>query len=470
MITQTKQFSSSLKAKSFFITVLSVYFVSTATFLNSAQALEIDFERDTSLPMVYVNLALKAGAVTDPPGKTGLTHFMGEMLLRGTQTKNKSQIDLTLDQMGARLEVETRAEALILRGAVLSSQLQPFLAFMEEIATEPSFPEAEIKKLKSKTASLIREELGHDASLAARRFNKFLFGTHPYGNPIRGKTKEIESFTRVQLLAHYNRLFQDRSILLIGTGDAPLETIRAWGKQLVSKRPNRPVSESEPEIGVVAAPTNPEKTRVLLIDKSERTQTQINLGQIGTLMTDPNYFPLYLGNYVFGGGTFSSTMMVEVRVKRGWSYGASSHFRFGLKPRSWTAHLFPAEKDTVNALSLALQLVADLKKNGVTQEQFDFAKRSLVNSAGFNYNTPKKRVENLLLEKTLNLPIGFMKTYGPEIEKLNLKQVNQALTSFLQPDKLSIAVLCTAKNLEAEIGKATKVSPDQITTVPYTEE
>src|SRR5581483_4258277 len=102
-------------------------------------------------------------------------NFMGEMLLRGTKSKTKEQIDLALDQMGARLEVEARAEALILRGSVLASQLDPFLKLVSEIVTEPSFPENEIRKLKSEIVSGILEELGNDSGLASRRFNTFLF-------------------------------------------------------------------------------------------------------------------------------------------------------------------------------------------------------------------------------------------------------------------------------------------------------
>ena len=124
--------------------------LSALVFLSacSASALDISFERDTSLPIVQINVAIRTGAVSDPANELGITNFMGEMLLRGTDKLSKEQIDLALDQMGAQLGVETRSEALIIRGAVLSSQLDRFLSLLQELITQSNFPQQEIEKLQ----------------------------------------------------------------------------------------------------------------------------------------------------------------------------------------------------------------------------------------------------------------------------------------------------------------------------------
>jgi zinc protease len=433
---------------------------------STAKAVEVSFEEDRSLPIVFVNVAIKAGSVTDPDGQSGITNFMGEMLLRGTKSKSKAQIDLALDQMGANLSVEARAEALIIRGAVLSSQLKPFLALVKEIITEPSFPKQEIGKLRKEIISGILEELGEDSGLASRRFTTFLFQGHPYGKPVIGKTKDVEKFDREKILAQYNRLINERNILIVGQGDASGGEIKNWGTLIGKLRP----TGNQPAIAVVAPPENAPTRRLQIIDKPERTQTQINIGQIGLLMTDPDYFPLYLGNYAFGGGSFSARLMVEIRVKRGWSYGAYSSFRQGLKPRSWSAHLFPAAKDSPAALAETLQLIEALQKDGITVAEFRFAQASLVNSSGFMYNTPQKRVENTLLERTLNLPKGFMQSYAKRLSSVTRDETNRALKSFLKPDKLAISVLGTASQLKAKLAEASHVPEKDIVVVPYTQD
>lgn len=436
-----------------------------------SQALEVAFERDSSLPIVYLNIATKVGSSSDPSGQFGLTNFMGEMLLRGTRSRTKEQIDLALDQMGAKLEVEARSEALIFRGAVLSSQLESYLNLVTEILTQPSFPEKEIKKLKSEITSVIQEELGHDSSLASRKYNAFLFRNHPYGKPILGKTKDIENLSLEQISSHYNRLFRSESLLVVGTGDASSDQITNWSENLVRNRSMTELTlEDKKVLERATLPENSSRRRVLIVDKPDRTQTQIYAGQIGIRMTDREFFPLYLGNYAFGGPSFSAKLMTEIRVKRGWSYGANSSFKHGLQPRSWTLHLYPAEKDTASALNYSLKLVDDLKQEGITETQFEFAKRSLMNSSGFMYNTPKKRVENKLLEKTLALPDGFIQSFGPELQKVKLTDVNKALRDFVKPDHLAITVLGTAQNLKASLLNATGISEDQLEIISYTAE
>jgi predicted Zn-dependent peptidase len=109
-----------------------------------------------------------------------------------------------------------------------------------------------------------------------------------------------------------------------------------------------------------------------------------------------------------------------------------------------------------------------LKNQGLTSDKFEFAKKSLINSSGFMYNTPKKRVENKLLEKTLKLPDGFMKSYAGELKSVNLSKVNDALKRFLTPDRASIAVLGTAKELKAPLAKSAGVSENEVEVIHYT--
>ena len=143
---------------------------------------------------------------------------------------------------------------------------------------------------------------------------------------------------------------------------------------------------------------------------------------------------------------------------------------FGTVPRSWTTHLFPATKDTPSALGLTYQMLRDFHDHGITQAEFDFARGSLINNSGFDYDTPAKRVENKLLERTLDLPDGFMKTYADHLSKLQLTQVNDAVKHFVDPDHMTTVVVATASQVKDDLAKAVGVPADQVAVVPYAAE
>jgi zinc protease len=277
----------------------------------------------------------------------------------------------------------------------------------------------------------------------------------------------VEKLKREDLVRHYANLFQDRNLLVVGSGDSEASFVEAWAKRIAEKRPD---SEGENPIKVSPPPKQWEKRRILFVDKPDRTQTQVYFGQVGVRMTDSNFFPLYLANHVFGGGSFSARLMTEVRVKRGWSYGAYSYFRHGIRPRSFQAYTFPATKDTPGAIALVDQMLHDWQSKGVTADEYEFAKASLINSAGFTYNTPAKRVENILLEKTLEMPDGFMRSFADHLAKVSLAETNSSVRDFLKPDAMSVLVLGTAKDLKTKVAEALKVPADEVKVVPFTKE
>lgn len=432
--------------------------------ISSSHALEIQFEKNDALPLVYVNAAIKIGAAQDPEEKSGMANLMGEMMLRGTQSRTKEQLDQAIDQLGARLECETRTEAIVFRGAVLKSQFKAFSEVFLDILTHPRFPDSELVKIKSEVHSKILEQQGKDNILAKRHFESWFFGNHPYSKPIIGKMKTLPTISSQDLKNHYKKWVHSANMVIVGTGDLETESLNEFGEKLKKLRPTGEVPADIP------LPVVENKRRMLFIDKPDRTQTQIYVGQLGLKLTDSKYHAIYLGNHAYGGSTFTARMMTEIRAKRGWSYGAYSYFKNATQPHLWQYYLFPASKDTVAALKKSLEMLDDLKKSGITSAEFETAKRSLVNNAGFNYNTPLKRVENALNEKILRLPTGFYKEFGKELEKLSLTDVNRAIQSFIDPKSAAISVLGTASQLKAPATEAAGLKPGDVKTVNFSED
>jgi zinc protease len=423
---------------------------------------EFSFEPDHSLPLVYVNIALKGGATQDPDGKSGVTDMMARLLLRGTKLKTKQQVDQTLDQLGAELDTETRAEYVVLRGSVLSENIGPFLTLLEEIITTPSFRPSEFEKLKKEHISEILDQLNNDQKLIRTKFDQVFFQGHPYAKPNYGKAKDIQSLTLSDIQNQYKRIMDQSRMLILAAGDTEESAFSSFVKEINEKQ------NFKTSIDPISPFKNaPQKLRVVIIDKPERTQTQIVIAQQGTSFKDPAYDALSLGNFAFGGGSFLSKLMIELRVKRGWTYGAGSGFKMGSQPHTWRISFFPKNADTPPAIKEALHMVTELRDHGISQQEFDAAKKSMVNSSGFNFNTPAKRMENMMVEKIFGLPPGYHKDTARRIQALTLQDVNNAFRSFIQPDHLMVGVVGTASISRGPIAKELGIPEKSVEVLDY---
>jgi zinc protease len=252
-------------------------------------------------------------------------------------------------------------------------------------------------------------------------------------------------------------------MLILASGDTEKTAFSDFQKKIDEKL------NSNTQIDVIEPFKNyPHKIKVVLIDKPDRTQTQISIAQRGSSFTNPSLDAIQIGNFAFGGGTFLSKLMVELRVKRGWTYGAGSAFKMASQPHSWRVSFFPKNADTPAAIKETLRLLTDLRDHGITQAEFEAAKSSMINSAGFNFNTPEKRIENLMVEKIFNLPEGYHKNFAKRISDISLEDVNQALKKFIEPDHVIIGLVATASITKAALAKELGIKEANIEIADYT--
>ena len=431
---------------------------------SSAHAIPTMFEKDSQVPLVFINVVITKGYLFDKPKREGMLNFVGEMLLRGTHKHSKQELDLLIDDMGAKFFVDTQGHAIVFRGAVIKSELDRFLSLFHEILTSPSFPSDEITKLKGIISTGIQNSLNSDSSVASNLFRRFFFDEHPYSQSVLGKIETVKWFKLGDLMRTYNEVFRSNNMMIFGSGDVDPGKIKSWADKIAESRKG---GKDENDIPIFSAK---QKSRILLINKPERTQTQVILGQHGLHLLDQDYFPLYVGNFAFGGGSFSSRLFQEIRVKRGWSYGAQSFFIHARGPHSWRIRIAPATKDTAAAVKHLIKMLGDLKNNGITKEEFEFSRKSLINSDGFRYDTPQKRIANTIMERLIKLPKGFQTQYANRIEKLSISQVNAALKRFIKPETFQIAILGSADKLIEPLSKALNISKKEIHIVDYRSE
>jgi zinc protease len=181
---------------------------------------------------------------------------------------------------------------------------------------------------------------------------------------------------------------------------------------------------------------------LVIVDKPERTQTQILIGCLGSNARDEDHVPLLVANTIFG-GTFTARMTQEVRSKRGWSYGAYSNVPIDRMRQSFSMWTFPKAEDAGPCLRLELDMLRELREKGVTKQELSWAKRYLVRSHAFAIDTAAKRVGLALDQALYDLPEAYYSRYLEHVQAVTLEQANASLQNRLSVDDLLVTVVGT---------------------------
>jgi zinc protease len=157
--------------------------------------------------------------------------------------------------------------------------------------------------------------------------------------------------------------------------------------------------------------------------------------------------PLFVANTAFG-GTFTSILTSEIRIKRGWSYGVGSVFDLYRERGSVGIGMFPKVQDTVPAIELTLKLLHEYLKQGLPADRIASAKEYMINRFPFELETAFKRAS---MEAGIFLrgkPKDLIQTYTQRVKKVTPKDADKAFAEFLDPDNMVIVVVGPAKDLE----------------------
>ena len=414
----------------------------------SAPRLLVESRHD--LPIVHFQVILLTGSLLDPQGKEGLTRLTARLLRRGTKQRDTRAIEERIDSLGGELGIETSPSYIRLSGSVIKRSLSPMLELVGELLHEPSLAEHELGLLKRETHAALIELTDSDSALASTFFRRTLFRGHPYGRSSIGHHTSLDAITLDDVQRTYRDHFAGAERIIGFAGDIA----HAEAEQLVRAHLTQKTHESG------ARPLAPEPQErpgrhLVIVDKPERTQTQIQIGRLGTHPRDPDHTALSVGNAVFG-GTFTSRLMRAVRSERGWSYGASSRLGIDRVRESFSMWTFPAADDAAPCIELELELLQRLVTEGITQEELSFVQSYLVKSHAFAIDTPDKRLEQAIELQLLDLPVDYFSGYLQRIREITRESVNEALPRRLDPKHLTLCVVGT----EAELGARLRQLPE----------
>lgn len=413
-------------------------------------------------PVVKFVIMFPFGASLDPKGKEGLTNLTGDMLLRGCADYAREELENKLDELGASLNVYTGFHTLSIEGSILKRHFPELIRIVQSVLTAPSFDEDELDKIKNELISQMRLRLDDDQGLAKTAFNRALYHDHLYAQEIEGSASTLPNITAQDLKEHYKKTFSKDGIHIGLSGDVSNAMIDLCIFTLERSLTTEGVSTMD-----IKNASSIQGRNLTFVDKPERTQTHFFVGHPTQPITAKNNMDFVVFKTAFSGGLFQAKYMQEIRVKRGWSYGAYG----ATDHRKWASHYylytFPKNQDTADALQTTLELYEKASQGDLlTQEDIEFAKNYLYKSFPFKIDTPDKVLSQKIHQKLLGLPDDYIQTYRERLQAVDPKDIHTRIQDHFDPQNVVISVLGTQSEVLQDIQD--KIKPKETQTVPFT--
>lgn len=402
----------------------------TSFFLENG--LQVVVIPDRRAPVVTHMLWYRAGAADEPPGKSGIAHFLEHLMFKGTKTVANGEFSQRIAAIGGQENAFTAQDYTGYFQRVTPSALEEMMTLEADrmanlvLTDELMLPEREVvqeersSRIESNPGSLLRE------AMAAT-----LYKNHPYGIPIIGWQHEVDSLTKEDAIAFYDKFYTPNNAILVVAGDVDAETVRALANKTYGKVARR----AEP--GVRNRPKEPEPKaarRVVMEDARVRTPSFQRLYLVPSYNTDEpgEAEALEILGDILGGGSTSRLYRALV-IEQGIATGAGSWFQGGaLDHTSFGVYAAPRPETSLEEVEAASdKIIAKLLEEGVTSEEVERTKSRLIKQAAFSQDSQSTLARIYGGSLVLGSTIEEIEAWPTRIRAVTAESVNRAARKYL---------------------------------------
>jgi zinc protease len=414
--------------------------IQTATTANGAR---IYLVQSPTLPMVDVQIDFDAGERREPKLQVGLASSVAGMTSKGVRAEgnwpalDENQLGEAWADLGANFSGGASDDRMSFR---LRSLTRPdILRQAAELAARqmghPAYLAHQWDEERQRTIASLREARTRPGTVAQEAFMSALYPGHPYGRHVTESTLQAIS-ARDLTEFHHRHLLTCRAKVSI-VGDLDLGQARQLTEQLLAHLPH---PQPCPTLPAVADPAPLAQAQDLRIP-FDSAQSQVLMGQPAIKRNDPDFFPLFVGNHILGGGGFVSRLTHQVREERGLSYSVYSYFAPGLHQGAFVAGLQTRPDQARQALDLSRQIVREFVQNGPTADELRAAQSNLVGGFALRLDSNKKLLDNLANIAWYDLPLDYLDVWTQRVQSVTIDDIRAAFGRKLQPDRMVSLIL-----------------------------
>jgi len=401
--------------------------------LVSPGGIEAWFVQDATVPLVAMEYAFTGGSTQDTADKQGIGSFTANMLDEGAGDLDTKAFHERLERRAITMNFSVTRDYFRGSMRMLKDDSGEAFDLLRLALTSPRFDAEPLERVRSQMISNARRETTNPVAIAGHRFWEEAFGTHPYAWRPNGTVESLSAIKAADLKNFAQRVLAKDTLKVAVVGDIDADTL---GKLLDKTFGALPAKANLTPVPVTDAAKPPKHASVVL----DVPQSSINFGGPGIARNDPDFMAAYIVNHILGGGSFSSRLYKEVREKRGLAYSVSQSLIWMNKSSVFAGTTATRADKATETLDTITSEIAQMGRDGPTQQELDEAKSYLKGSQMLALDTSSKIASVLVQYQLDNLGIDYIEKRNAIIDAVTLDDTKRVAKRIWGQGILSVSV------------------------------
>lgn len=402
-----------------------------------------------AIPTVGLQLMVNAGYAADQLASPGTASLAMNMLDEGTESRSSLEISEELEMLGAVLTTGSNLDTSNVSLNALTENLETSLALFADVILNPSFPQAELDRLKQEQLARIQREQTTPIQMAQRVFPKLIYGAdHAYGQGLTGSgtLESVGSLERSDLTDFVQAWFKPNNATLIVVGNTDLDTLVPMLEEQFADW-----SAGDIPVKNVSDVAHQQESKIYLIDRPDSLQSVIYAGHIAPAVEDETEIAIGTMNNILG-GAFTSRINMNLREDKGWSYGSRTIM---IPTNSQRPFFVQAPVQTDRTADSMQEVINELRgfidDSPPTREEVQKAQDSQSLRLAGRWETNNSVSGSLREIVRFGYEDDYFDRYADRVRSLNIEDVAEAARGVVRPENMVWLVVGDRSRVEAEI-------------------
>ena len=425
-----------------FIRSLILFFVVFAFPVNAAVNIDswitdkgarVLFVKNHDLPIIDVEVSFKAGSAYDRLESAGTASLTNHMMLLGSDNLKQEEIINKFTEIGAEIGSGFDQDKSSFSLRTLSEKKQEAFKLFQLVLHKPNFDKDIVEREKQRYISSIRQSDTLPDSIGSKAFMKAMYGDHSYALPSSGFVESVEKINVTDLKSFYDSTYSPKSAVIVIVGDLSKKEATLFANQISHDLPSTKNLQSLKEVKL-------NQSQTIKIDHPS-SQAHLHFGYPIMKRGDKDFFPLYVGNYILGGGGFVSRLTEEVREKKGYVYSVYSYFMPMQEKGPFQIGLQTKKEQIDQAFDLVKKVVKEFIDFGPTEKELVAAKSNMVGGFPLRLDSNKKIMNYISMMAFYNYPLDYLETFSEKVKAVTTEQIKDAFKRRVKLDEFTTVIV-----------------------------